>query len=255
MDGYMKVYSLFIRVRAMQINNLPGTGGFTTLRLTVFFSILVTASFTSWAGGIALGVTRVVYPANAKQVSVPISNSDKKSRFLIQSWVDDESGKKSSSFIITPPLFVSKADSETTLRLMYTGAERVTDREQVYWLNSKAIPAVNREEIKDKNVLQIAILSRIKIFFRPLNLPYPASEAVSKMSFSRKGSMLNINNASPYYITLVNLSIDGRKLPNTMVAPQSVGGVSIKESDDGNVRYQTINDYGANTPMTTVQVK
>jgi len=209
---------------------------------------------TAQAGGIALGATRVIYPAEAKQISLAVTNSDKNNRFLIQSWIEDNNEKKTPDFVLTPPLFVSKPKSENTLRIMYTGPRLPKDRESVFWINSKAIPAVERESIEGKNVLQIAILSRIKLFVRPPNLPSTPAEAPSQLTFSRQGNQLRIANPSPYYVTLVNLNMGIRKLPNTMVAPKADSVVTLPEGASGALTYQTINDYGANTPLATAKL-
>ncbi|HDR2398057.1 TPA: fimbria/pilus periplasmic chaperone [Enterobacter bugandensis] len=207
------------------------------------------------AGGVALGATRVIYPADAKQVSLAVTNSDKNQRFLIQSWVEDSGGKKTAEFVVTPPLFVSKPIGENTLRIMYVGGGLPRDRETVYWLNSKAIPAVERGSIQGKNVLQIAILSRIKLFVRPAGLPSKPSEAPGQLSFKRQGNALNVTNPSPYYVTLVNLTIGGQKLPYTMVSPKGNVTIALPTGATGPVTYQTINDYGANTPTATAMME
>jgi len=205
----------------------------------------------SLAGGIALGATRVIYPADAKQASLAITNSDKSTRFLIQSWVDDANNKKSPDFIVTPPLFVSKPKSENTLRIMYVGSPLPTDRETVFWLNSKSIPAVERNTLEGKNVLQIAILSRIKLFVRPEKLSVPSSDAPSLLKFARQGHEVKITNPSPYYVTLVNIHVGTHKLSNMMIAPKSDSTLALPDSISTAMTYQTINDYGANTPLAT----
>ncbi|EBO9655748.1 hypothetical protein DUU53_25585 [Salmonella enterica subsp. enterica serovar Berlin] len=220
-----------------------------------FILLLLTSfSFEALAGGIALGATRVIYPMDTKQVSLAVTNSDKKNRFLIQSWIDSNNMTKSNDFILTPPLFVSKPESENTLRIMYVGSELPQDRETVFWLNSKAIPAIERESIKGKNVLQIAILSRIKLFVRPANLPSTPAEAPAQLRFSRKSGGLRIDNPSPYYVTLVNFHLGQKKLPNTMIAPKSSSSVISSDRATGTVTFQTVNDYGANTPIITVKL-
>lgn len=215
--------------------------------LSIFIIFLTLFSINGYAGGIALGATRLIYPQNAKQISVALTNSDEKNKFLIQSWIDDSNGKKTSDFILTPPLFLSKAKSENTLRIMYVGPTLPTDRESVFWLNSKAIPSLKREDVQGKNVLQIAILSRIKLFVRPDNLPSTPADAPSQLTFSRIEGNLTINNPSPYFVTLVNMNIGATKLSNTMVSPKSSAVIKLPESASGAVTYQTINDYGANT--------
>lgn len=214
------------------------------------------ASFSSWAGGIALGGTRVIYPADAKQTSLSINNSDKQATFLIQTWVENESGNKTDDFIVTPPLFVSKPASENTLRIIYGGGKLPTDRETLYWLNSKSIPSVNREDIKGKNVLQIAVLARIKMFVRPAGLTEKSADAPGMLTFTRNGDNLTITNPSPFFVTLVNMTMGGRnvKVNNTMVSPKSSAQIPLFNGSAGMFTYQTINDYGAMTPVTKVQV-
>lgn len=209
----------------------------------------------TFAGGVSLGATRVIYPMDAKQASLAVINNDKNNRFLIQSWVEDENGQKSDDFILTPPLFVSKPQGENTLRIMYAGKALPTDKETAYWLNSKAIPSVSREDIQDKNVLQVAILSRIKLFVRPEGLPTPSSEAPEQLSFSHQGKNLLITNPSPYYVSMVNISADGKTLPGTMVPPKGNISIPLPSEKITSITYQAINDYGAMTPRITKPLK
>ncbi|MEX2951823.1 molecular chaperone [Serratia fonticola] len=224
------------------------------IAVTGLSALLMLPSF-SWAGGIALGSTRVVYPADARQVSLAVNNSDEHNRYLIQTWVENEAGKKTEDFIVTPPLFVSKPKSENTLRIIYSGEKLPQDRETLYWLSSKAIPSINKDEVKDNNVLQIAVLARIKMFVRPAGLTEKSADAPSMLKFNRSGDSLNISNGSPFYVTLVNMSIGGRNVDTTMVPPKSSAHVALpKGVTTGILSYQTINDYGANTPATKVQI-
>lgn len=39
--------------------------------------------------GVALGATRVIYPAGQKQVQLAVTNNDENSTYLIQSWGND----------------------------------------------------------------------------------------------------------------------------------------------------------------------
>lgn len=208
----------------------------------------------SIAGGIALGATRIIYPLEAKQVSLAINNTDAKNRFLIQSWIDDDSDKKTKDFVVTPPLFVSKPKSENTIRIIKLGANLPKDRESLFWLNSKAIPSIDRAEIEDKNVLQIAVLARVKIFVRPEGLTMKSGEAYKMLKFSKVNDELNISNPTPYYLTIINMKISGNEIPSTMVAPLSNKIIKLPRGVIGRLSYQTINDYGANTPLVDVNL-
>ncbi|EQC3009799.1 molecular chaperone, partial [Escherichia coli] len=115
--------------------------------------------------------------------------------------------------------------------------------------------SVNKDEIKDNNVLQIAVLARIKLFVRPAGLSEKSADAPSRLTFSRSNGLLKINNASAFYVTLVNMSINDKKLDTAMVPPKSSIMVNLpKGVTVGKLSYQTINDYGANTPVTQVKI-
>lgn len=200
------------------------------------------------AEGIALGVTRVIYPQGEKQVSLPVINSSADNVFLIQSWVSDEQGQKSGDFIVTPPLFVMQAKKENEIRIIHSGPELKTDRESVYYLNVKAIPSVDPGKIKGNN-LQIATQSVIKIFVRPKHLEMMPAEAPMKMICKVSGNEINVSNPSPYYVTMINFKVGEVKLPNTMIPPKSNKNLSFTRKGNGKTTFQAINDYGASTSV------
>lgn len=201
---------------------------------------------TVHAGGVVLGATRVIYPQGNKQVSLAVTNTDEKAIFLIQSWVADSEGKKINDFVITPPLFKLMPKKENTLRIIYVGTDALPhDRERVYYLNTKAIPSVP-EEAQSSNTLQIATQSVIKLFMRPQGLSMSAAEAPTALRCNIEGGMLKVRNLSPYFVTMVNLKIGESKVANMMVPPQETKSVNVGNLT-GNVVFQSINDYGAQT--------
>lgn len=197
-------------------------------------------------GGVSLGATRVIYPIEAKQVSLPIINHSQKDRYLINSWVEDSNEKKTKDFLITPPLFVAEANTENTLRIISIAPNLPDDRESVYWINVKAIPSVEKEHLENKNILQLAVLSRIKLFVRPNNLPYKSEVALEKVSFSKVLGGIEVDNKSPYYVSFVNVYVDDNKSSNTMAAPFSK--TKITNIAGHKISYQTVNDFGGLTP-------
>lgn len=210
---------------------------------------LSSAHAQSSAGGVGLGATRIIYHQDQEQVTLPVRNSDSTTRFLIQSWVDDASGLKTKDFIVTPPLFMLNPQRENSLRVVYNGKKTLAnDRETIYWINVKAIPGVNAKE-KNSNSLQIAVQNRIRLLVRPANLPIPASDAPNKLQFALNGANLVIHNNSPYYLSLVNIHVGSLKLPNTTAAPLNDTTVKLPSAVKGDITFQTVNDYGANTPM------
>lgn len=219
----------------------------------ILFTAMVFCSFKTFAeGGIALGATRVIYPQSASQTSLPVSNSSSTQRFLVNSWVEDAQGRKVDSFVATPPLFVSEPNTENTLRIVYVGKALPNDRESLFYLNVKAIPSLDRSTVAGKNILQLAILSRIKLFVRPENLPLQESEVISKISINRSGNEIRITNPTPYYVTLVNIDVDGKKTESIMIAPKASSSLGITGNK---ITFQAINDYGALTKTQTISFK
>lgn len=203
------------------------------------------------AGGIAPGATRVIYPENDSQASLAVTNSDSHERYLIQAWVEDDKGLRDHDFIVTPPLFAAAPKSENTLRIVYTGKPLPADREVVYWMNVKAIPAMDKSAIKGVNTLQLAVLSRMKLFMRPDGLKVSEPESAEQLRFQQTAGQVLIKNPTPYYQSLVNISVGGRKLENTMVEPFGQRVLKLPAGVAGPVHYQTVNDYGAITAEKT----
>ncbi|MCU6278859.1 fimbria/pilus periplasmic chaperone [Enterobacter quasiroggenkampii] len=214
--------------------------GLLALVISIFLSTSADAS------GVALGATRVIYPQDAKQASIGVANSDQQNSFLVQSWVSDERGNKLPEFVVTPPLFVLKPGKVNTLRMIYNGPALSEDRESVFYLNNKAIPSLDKTA-QAGNSLQIATQSVIKLFVRPAHLNVKSAEAAAMLRCQSNGKNITVTNPSPYFVTLVNINVAGKKQQNMMVPPK--GSQTINAA--GAVSYQTLNDYGAVTPVLT----
>ena len=183
-----------------------------------------------------------------KQVLLPVTNNDPASVYLIQSWIENAGDQKDTQFVITPPLFSMQGKKENTLRIINaTNHQLPGDRESLFWVNVKAIPAMEKDQ-KNENTLQLAIISRIKMFYRPTNLAMAPEEAPAMLRFRRSGSNLTLINPTPYFITVTNMKAGNSNLPNTMVPPKGEVSVDIPHAATGDISFQTINDYGALTP-------
>ncbi|SUG34993.1 fimbrial chaperone protein BcfB [Salmonella enterica subsp. arizonae] len=125
-----------------------------------------------------------------------------------------------------------------------SGRHYQTDRESVFYLNSKAIPSVDKNKLTG-NTLQIATQSVIKLFIRPKNLAEAPTHAPMTLCCRNEYGQLTIVNPSPYYVSLVELHSAGKKLPNTMVPPK--GAITLPATP-GQVSFRTVNDFGATTP-------
>jgi chaperone protein EcpD len=214
---------------------------------------------------VVIAGTRVVFPAANGEVTVRLSN-DGSQPALVEAWID--SGNPASTpdsakvpFLITPPLVRMNAGKGQSLRIIYTGQPLPTDRESLFWLNVLEIPPKpTAKPGEERNTLQFAVRSRLKLFFRPANLAGEATTAAQQITWKAvadgSGYALEAHNPTPYYITFskLSLSVDNTAYASDsgMVAPLSTLRLPIKNLDHAAaagsvVDYTTINDFGAAT--------
>lgn len=206
---------------------------------------LLLAVFTAQAqAGIVIGGTRVIYHGDKKETSAAIRNPDEAGVWLVQSWVDGGTKGSKAPFIVTPPLFRINPGEENVLRIVRTGGRLPQDRESVFWLNVKSIPATDDSK-PHNNVLQVVVKSRLKLFYRPAALAGEPETAYHNLSAARSGNRLTISNPTPYYITLFTLKVDGQEIKEAdMVPPKGSASFTLPSATASSVSWQAISDYG-----------
>jgi len=169
--------------------------------------------------GIVVASTRVVYPAEAADVTVRLTNS-RATPALVEAWIEPGDGNARAPFAITPPLFRVEAGRGQALRLRrLPDAAFPTDRESLYWLNVLDVPP-DAPKAGGGNVLKMAVRTRLKVFVRPAGLKGRADRAASRLSWTRDGDGLRIGNPTPFHVTIAHVRITGgEQVRGTMVAP------------------------------------
>lgn len=221
--------------------------------------ISINVTFTSSVeASIVLNNTRVIYKEQEGETTIKLSNVGKKP-LLVQSWIDNGDVMKDPSliklpFILMPPLSRVNSGKGQTLRLIYTGGGLPLDRESVFYLNVLEIPP-KAESSTDKNIMQIALRTRVKIFFRPTNIKGDALDAHRNLTWKlvkRQGKwVLKCENMTPYHVSMSEISLlsntESYSVGSGMVAPYSNMEVNIDVSPDAidSVVYKVVNDYGA----------
>lgn len=236
--------------------------------LRVLVCFFVFSTINNAFAGVVIGGTRLIYDGGKKESSISVTNPDKNSPYLIQSWVDsagpndDVESNSKAPFLTTPPLFRLDAESENTIRVIKTNEANAlpADRESVFWLDVKSIPSVPKTTNgeKQQNTLQFAVKTRIKLFYRPDGIEFSKGKDPQELVFESKGNQVTINNPTPFYFTLYSLSIGGNKinLGNNMVPPKGVQSFDIGHPvGSGNVTWKYINDYGGLSEEITSVVK
>lgn len=213
--------------------------------------------------------TRVVYNSTAREVTVRMNNPGQ-APALAQVWIDrgDEKSTPNTAdapFLVMPPIFKVDPGKSQTVRITYTGEPLAQDKESVFWLNVLDVPPMpNPKEIGSQNYLQIAIRSRIKLFYRPTDLAGTPDGAADKITWQLvpqgKSFALRGVNPSAYHVSFSQAEVQfaGRtyKSDGGMIPPGGSTNFILKgmtKSPQGTVtiHYDTINDYGAIIPHKT----
>ncbi|MEK5790296.1 fimbria/pilus periplasmic chaperone, partial [Acinetobacter johnsonii] len=78
------------------------------------------------------------------------------------------------------------------------------DKETLWWLNLLEIPpVVANQKNEGQNVLQLAMQSRIKLFYRPTAIVPETPGAVwqNQLIFHKQGQRWTVDNPTPYFVT------------------------------------------------------
>lgn len=218
---------------------------------------------------VLIGGTRVVFPAKDGEVTVRLTN-DNTTPALVEVWIDrgdpnSTPDKVDTPFLITPPLFRMDPHKQQSLRILYVQNKQPlpVDRESVFWLNVLEIPPKpTGKEYAGKNLLQFAIRSRLKLFYRPAELKGDAGKAASEVTWKAvpDGSAyaLEVHNPTPYHVTILHatITVDGKVYVSDsgMVDPfgkldLKIKGLASAPASGTSVTYDIVNDFGATTSL------
>lgn len=216
-------------------------------RLLKFLFIVVLCTNTSMAiAGIVVGGTRVIFPSDKPDATISVYNKETQLPYLIQSWVDpfNKDDKSKPPFTVIPPVSRIEPNQEKILRIVKTAGELPKDRESVFWLNVKNIPPSSAKE--NSSSLEIAIKTRIKMFWRPASIQLIPEKASSKVKWYRQGKQLIVENPNPIHINIMDVSVDGKDVPLNMIKPFETLKLSMPNGVQGRALiWRFINDYGA----------
>ncbi|WP_396234101.1 molecular chaperone [Acinetobacter baumannii] len=203
--------------------------------------------------------TRVIYPSDAREVTLQVSNNGSKPA-LVQAWIDEGDPKSTPDqskvpFMIAPPISRIEATKSQTLRItaLPNASQFNQKQETVLWLNVLDIPprptSKNADTTPD-NFLQLAIRSRIKFFYRPASIKEDANLAADKLQWVKSGQNLTVKNPTPFHITMTSVyqKVGDKKvdlLPQgLMVKPFSEASIQLKNSNLQDMSFINVNDYG-----------
>ncbi|MCL4636925.1 fimbria/pilus periplasmic chaperone [Burkholderia sp.] len=230
------------------------------LKLLRTLTLAVIALASQADASVVIAGTRVIFPSSEREVTIQLTN-DSKRPALVQAWLDD--GNSSAlpenvdvPFTLTPSVFRMESGNGQTLRLVHTGEPLPADRESLFWLNVLEVPPKASAE-NNRNRIQLAVRSRIKIMYRPDGLAGSADDAPMQLDWrvvrTDGGYALEASNPTPFVVNLgsVLLNAAGRKHDAGMgyVLPRSTQRFPIKQlagapAAGATVEFGSINDWG-----------
>ena len=202
---------------------------------------------------IGLDRTRVVFDGSKDAASMTITNNNTQLPYLAQGWIEDEQGNKiTSPLIVLPPVQRLEPGKKSQVKVQALPAAKALpqDRETVYYFNLREIPPRSDKA----NSLQIALQTRIKLFYRPASIVQSQQERSDpwqkQLILTREADDFQVNNPTPYYITLIDArsSKEGKTSPGfepLMVPPKGTLKLGVSAAALGSKPWLTyVNDYG-----------
>lgn len=227
--------------------------------------LMLTAHIPVAQAALTIGATRVVFGSDKRSTSVIVANPSNRP-FAVQTWVNTASDDDSTAvpFMPSPPLFRLNPGKEQQIQINGLPNKLPADRESLFYFNVQEIPQL---EASDDNVLNIALRTRIKLFYRPSQLKDSSVARLKDLQWSINSvggqQQLIVNNPTPYHVSFVRLGVTGngqtQAIQNApMVEPfthQTYVLQGVKPSPDLEVVFSAINDYGGYTVPLTLPIR
>lgn len=207
---------------------------------------------------VVISGTRVIYNQSASEVMVKMNNAGERP-LLAQVWVDDGRSdvnpqEMNAPFIVTPPVSRLNAKTGQTVRIAWNGKPLPQDRESLFWFNVLEAPP-KAKAAPGESQLQVALRTRIKLFFRPEGLKGNAGDAIKllKWQLVREGdkTWASVNNSTPWNVAVIrgSVKVNGKEYAFTpaSIAPfgQAKFVVNNLSSTHGEINWVALNDFGS----------
>jgi len=203
---------------------------------------------------VALDRTRVIFNSGQKNVSLTITNKNAQLPYLAQGWIEnDQSQKVALPFVVLPPVqrLEPGKTSQVRIEALPEVAKLPQDRESLFYFNLREIPPKSEKP----NVLQLALQSKIKLFYRPEGIILSDTEKMNqpwqeKLTLTKQGDQYIAKNPTPFYVTIIGATstVDKpitKKFDSVMVAPFGENALGVSTAQLGSSPVLTyINDYG-----------
>ncbi|KAE9666517.1 fimbrial biogenesis chaperone [Escherichia coli] len=206
------------------------------------------SSLPAAQAAISLDRTRAVFDGGEKSMTLNIANDNKQLPYLAQAWIENEKQEKITTgpIVVTPPVQRLEPGAKSMVRLSSTPdiSQLPQDRESLFYFNLREIPPKSDKA----NVLQIALQTKIKLFYRPKAIEaQPNAVWQDQLVLNKTRGGYRIENPTSYYVTVIGLGNSEQQAKEgvfeaVMLAPKS--SQTVKGGSYATPYLSYINDYG-----------
>ena len=199
------------------------------------------------AGGMRLKQTRVVMKDGAKTAFFELENHHDKP-MVVTAWISEADGSNNRDFVVTPNIFKLNADRAGGAKI-YRINPLPKDRESVFYLSVRTMPAVAPEKVGNEAHLITSLTQRIKVFYRPEGLKGDHKYAAERLIWTKEDGKLMAKNDTGLSVNVAGvanekgetISVSQVVLPFEKVEVKTEDGASIKGSIKS---FQYVNEWG-----------
>lgn len=210
-------------------------------------------------GAISLDRTRIIMDGENKSVSLTITNENQRLPYLAQGWIENAQGEKiSAPLTVLPPVQRIEAGEKSQVKIQALSSINLLaqNKETLFYFNLREIPPRSDKP----NTLQIALQTKIKLFYRPAALQISPTEystpVQQQVTLVRTGDRYRIQNPTGYYLTFIEArrrqaeESAGGFVP-LMVAPFDSAELGVSAAALGtDPVLEYVNDFGGRSPLT-----
>ncbi|HIE4562735.1 TPA: fimbria/pilus periplasmic chaperone [Stenotrophomonas maltophilia] len=220
-------------------------------------ALLGAASLMPASAAVTVNGTRIVYDASKGATTITATNRGTRPA-LAQTWLDDGNesaapGSQKLPLMLTPSTRRLEAGTSQNYRLTYmptAGTPLPENRESVLFFNLLDIPP--KADKEDGSILQFAVRTRLKLFYRPAGLQGRPSEAAASLVWkaihSVDGPALEVRNPSSFHVSFNKIILQsGQEISAEMVAPGQTRLIPLPAgaSTPTSFRFEWLDDHGA----------
>ncbi|NWL23405.1 fimbrial biogenesis chaperone [Pseudomonas umsongensis] len=227
-------------------------------------SVLMLASTASEAA-LTLNGTRVVFESDKRSTAIIVSNPSDRP-YAVQTWVNTAADDTTTEvpLIPSPPLFRLNPGKEQQVQINGLPNNLPLDRESLFYFNVQEIPQIDTNE---RNVLNVALRTRIKLFYRPSQLKDNPITRLKDLQWSieRQGnsSQLVVTNPTPFHVSFIRVEVKDKDKRLPLLNAEMVEPLSrrtypldgLKPAAGLQVEFSAINDFGGYTVPLTLPIQ